>query len=148
MTSALVFRVHDVSCALLLETIIETMRPLPLETVSGAPRFVVGVSIIRGAPVVVVDAGLLLGDRASTAGRAVTVKAASRTIALLVDEVIGVRTLTAHSLERLPPLLDKAAGDAIAAIATLDHELLVVLRGARLVPDDLPSHISLDGASA
>ena len=131
---ALVCRVGGLSCALPLEAVIETMRPMPVESVSGMPRFVLGMSIIRGAPVVVVDAGLLLGDHASTAGRAVTVRADSRTIALLVDAVIGVRTLTA--VEDLPPLLDRAAGDAVAAIAALDNALFLVLRGARLVPED------------
>ena len=145
---ALVCRVLDLSCALPLEAVIETMRPLPVEAVSGMPRFVLGISIIRGGPVVVVDAGLLLGHRASTAGRAVTVRAASRTIALLVDAVIGVRTLTARSVAELPPLLDKAAGDAVAAIAALDNELLLVLRAARLVPDDLPTGVALEGAEA
>lgn len=148
MTAALVFRVLDRSCALPLEAVVETMRPLPIEAVSGMPRFVLGMSIIRGAPVVVVDAGLLLGDRASTAGRAVTVRTASRTVALLVDRVIGVRTLTERSPEDLPPLLDKAAGDTIAVIAALDNELLLVLRGARLVPDEALARTGPDGVDA
>jgi purine-binding chemotaxis protein CheW len=145
---ALICRVLALSCALPLEVVIETMRPLPVEAVSGMPRFVLGISIIRGAPVIVVDAGLLLGDHPSTARRAVTVRTASRTIALLVDQVIGVRTLTAQSLAALPPLLAHTASDAITAIAALDDELVLMLRGAKLVPDDLPTGGALEGTGA
>lgn len=148
MSAALVCRVHDLSCALPLEVVVETMRPLPAEAVSGMPRFVLGMSIIRGSPVVVVDAGLLLGDHPSTAGRAVTVRTASRTIAFLVDQVIGVRTLTAHSLAALPPLLDHTASDAITAIAALDNELFLMLRVAKLVPDDLQTGGAFEGTGA
>jgi purine-binding chemotaxis protein CheW len=144
----LICRVLALSCALPLEAVIETMRPLPMEAVSGMPRFVLGISIIRGAPVVVVDAGLLLGDRPSTARRAVTVRTTSRTIALLVDQVIGVHTLTAQSLATLPPLLDRTASDAITAIAALDNELFLMLRVAKLVPDDLQTGGTLEGPGA
>ena len=124
------------------------MRPLPVEPVVGMPRFVLGISIIRGAPVVVVDLGLLLCGHPSIATRAITVRTAARTIALYVDSVIGVRTLTEQSLEALPPLLDNAAADALTAIAALDHELFLVLQGAKILPSDLWTTAQLEGASS
>jgi hypothetical protein len=37
----------------------------------------------------------------------------------------------------VPPLLATAASEAVAALATLDSELLVVLRAARILPDEV-----------
>jgi len=64
---ALVCRVVELVCALPLEAVIETMRPLPIDALGAMPPFVLGVSVIRGAPVVVVDAGLLVGTRSTPA---------------------------------------------------------------------------------
>jgi hypothetical protein len=41
----------------------------------------------------------------------------------------------------LPPLLRDAAVEAVAAIGTLDAELLLFLRTARIVPEDLLSRL-------
>lgn len=140
--SALVFHVLELACALPLETVVETMRPLPVQPLAAMPRFVVGISVIRGSPTVVIDAGLLLGTRPSSAGRVVTVRTAHRTVALVVDRVAGIRHIASDSLERLPPLLERVAGDAIEAIGRVDHELLLALRGARLVPDEVLAAIA------
>jgi purine-binding chemotaxis protein CheW len=73
------------------------------------------------------------------AARFVTVRTSDRTVALAVDAVVGIRGLPAGTLGELPPLLRDAGSDAVAAIGTLDAELLLVLRAARLVPgDDAP----------
>jgi purine-binding chemotaxis protein CheW len=111
--------------------------PLAVETLSGAPPFVIGVSVVRGVPVPVVDAGRLLGARESRPGRFVTVRAGDRIVALAVDEVVGVRAILTESLQGLPPLLRDAGAEAIAGIGTLDAELLLVLHGTRLVPEDV-----------
>ena len=93
-----------------------------------------GLAVIRGLPVPVVDAGLLVGGRQSNTTRLVTVKAGDHIVALAVDHVVGIRVIPAASLQGLPPLL-KEGGTAIEAIGTLDAELLVVLKSALLVPD-------------
>ena len=134
-----------------LEHVGETMRPLPIEPMPGAPAFVSGLSIIRGTPVPVVDAGRLLEEHTARPGRFVTVRTGDRTVALAVDAVVGVRTIAAASLLSLPPLLREASATAVAAIGTLDAALLVVLRGARLLPepkDGLTPGRSLHGPSA
>jgi purine-binding chemotaxis protein CheW len=114
--------------------VIETMRPLPCNALLGVEPPVLGMSIIRGVATPVLDGGMLLGHAPTVGGRYVTVRAGSRTVAIAVDEVVGVRTLTDGMLDELPPLA-RAAGDAFEQIGLLDGELLVVLRGARLVPD-------------
>jgi purine-binding chemotaxis protein CheW len=121
--------------ALPIEDVVETMRALPVEPIAGAPPYVAGLSIIRGAPVPVIDTGLLVSGASGRATRLVTVRAAARTIALTVDEVIGIAGFAADALRQLPPLLRDA--ETIAALDALDAELVVLLRNGRLVPDDV-----------
>jgi purine-binding chemotaxis protein CheW len=122
-------------CALPLERVIETLRPLPIEPLSGAPPFVCGVSIVRGEPLPVVDAGLLLGGGQARATRLVTLRLGARAVALAVDSVIGVRAFERSALRELPPLLREAAADTVAALGSLDRELLLLLESGRLVPE-------------
>lgn len=134
---SLICRVDTRLCAFPLEHVVETMRPLPAEPLAGAPRFVRGVSLIRGDPVPVVDAASLLGAEESCPTRFVTVKADDRRVAMAVDAVLGVQAIPDGSLHDLPPLLDDAIAEVISAIGTLDAGLLVVLRSARLVPESV-----------
>jgi purine-binding chemotaxis protein CheW len=133
-------------CALPVGVLAETMRPLPITPLPGSPRFVLGVSIIRGEPVPVIDVATLLVDADPTEPtRFVTVEVGERTAALAVDAVLGVRTLPPDEFDALPPLLEGANGDVIAAIGTLDAELLLVLRTGRLVPDSVWSALEREG---
>jgi purine-binding chemotaxis protein CheW len=127
------------ACAIPVRHVSETMRPLPVERVPGGPPFIRGISVIRGGPVPVVDLSALLeGSRnGDVFGRFVTVKVGKRRVALAVDTVVGVRSLGAAEVQQLPPLLQGAQADLIEAIGTLDAQLLVVLRTARLVPHEL-----------
>jgi len=133
---SLVCRVEARLCALPLEHAVETMRPLAVEPVVGAPPFVRGLAVVRGEPLPVVDAARLLGLQEGPIGRFVTVAVGVRRVALAVDAVVGVRRFPPGSLRALPPLLHEAAGDVVDAIGLLDSALLLVLRSARLLPDD------------
>ena len=146
--SWLLCRAGTLLCAIPLEHVIETLRVLPIEAVAGAPRYVRGLSVIRGAAVPVIDAGLLVGDQPTSPERLITIKTGSRTIALAVETVVGISALGAETVTALPPLLRDAASEAIAAIGTLDAELLIFLRAARMVPPDVLDRLIADGASA
>jgi purine-binding chemotaxis protein CheW len=135
-------------CAMPLDQVIEIMRMLPIEAVSGAPPYVRGLCIIRGTPVPVVDAGLLVGEQATRSARLVTIRAGSRTIALATETVLGVRAIGSEAFDLLPPLLRDAASETITAIGILDAELLFFLRTARMVPADLFDRLDADGAAA
>lgn len=145
---SLICRVDARLCALPLVHVIETMRPLPVETIVGAPHFVRGLAVIRGAPVPVVDTAELLGAPAAPANRFVTVIVGERLVALAVGSVLGVREVLTGSLHQLPPLLHEAGADVVAAIGLLDAELLLVLRGARLLPDNAWAEGAALGAAA
>ena len=125
-------------CALPLASVVETMRPLPLEPLAAMPAFVLGVSIIRGAAVPVVDAAKLLGSESSFAPRRiVTLRVSERRVGLAVDGVVGVHGIAVSSLDQIPPLLRDAGAATVSAISTLDAELLLILQDARLVPDSV-----------
>lgn len=142
----LLCRTCTLLCALPLNHVIEIMRVLPVEAISGAPHFVRGLSIIRGSPVPVVDTGKLFGEQGTPSARLVTIRVGDRTVALAVDEVLGVRAIETDVVVALPPLLRDAGGDALSAIGTLDAELLLFMNAARIVPDALFDDLS--GAAA
>lgn len=129
---ALLCRVGGRVCAIPLAEVVETLRPLPIEPMGGAPAFVLGAAVIRGRALPVVDAAQLLGEPGGAPTRFVTVRAGDREVALAVDAVLGVGALTAAEVAQLPPLLGDAGG-VVAALASRDAALLVVLRGARVV---------------
>ena len=127
------------ACAIPLHHVEETMRPLPIEPVAGTPGFVRGVSMIRGAPTPVVDLKALLENMGNSTsyGRFVSMKVGERRMAIGVDSVAGLTNLDSAQLAELPPILRDAAADLIEAIGTRDAQLLVVLRAARIVPDEV-----------
>ncbi|MGB2590081.1 MAG: chemotaxis protein CheW [Candidatus Acidiferrum sp.] len=125
-------------CAVPLAHVIETMRPLPVEVVSGVPAFVLGVAIIRGVPTPVVDLGAVLGMPIQRAERFVTIRAGERQVALSVNSVLGVREIeTIAAIGGLPPLLQGAAENALERIGALDEQVLVVLRDGWELPSEV-----------
>jgi purine-binding chemotaxis protein CheW len=132
----LLCRVGARLCALPLEHVVETMRPLPIESLPGAPPFVLGLSTIRGTPIPVVDTGALLypGDPPK-ATRFVSVKAGHRRVVLAVGEVLGVQDISTASLCDLPPLLGEVAAGVVSAVGALDSALLLVLEAARIASE-------------
>ena len=133
----LIARVGTLACAIPVEHVVETMRPLPIEPLGHDSDYVRGVAVIRGAPTIVIDTASLLGDvgkpSAGARSRFVVVRAGARTAALIVDEVREVRQIPAAELGALPPLARAAGGGTIQAIGAVDQGLLVVLEAAKLV---------------
>jgi purine-binding chemotaxis protein CheW len=135
-------------CAVPLDHVAETMRVPVIQPVAGAPHYVLGLCVVRGSPVPVVDTGLLVSDQATRRGRLVAIRAGNRTIALAVEAVLGIRTIAEEALSRLPPLLRDAATETVTAIGMVDAELLFVLRTGRIVPDDLLDHLDVERAAS
>jgi purine-binding chemotaxis protein CheW len=130
----LVMRAGSRVCALPSQHVVETMRPLGVTALAGAPPSVLGVALIRGAPTPVVDVGVLLGATDARPGRFVTIRVGERIIALAVTSVVGLRL---HDRDSLPPLAQHALGGALEALTRLDAELVLVLAAARMVPDEV-----------
>ena len=119
-----------------LANVRETMRPLALEPLGGTASFVLGLAIIRGASVPVIDLGALLGHATPAASlrRFVTLELEGRSVALAVSAVIGVRAFDSGDFSALPPLFARAAGGALEALTLHDSSLFFMLSAARLVP--------------
>ena len=134
----LIARAGSVACAISIEHVVETMRPLPIEPIGHAPAGVRGLALIRGEPTPVLDATELLGGERSAATpspregtRFVVVRAGARRIALAFDAVLDVRWIPRAELAALPPLVAAAGREIVAAIGRADAALLVVLEAAR-----------------
>ena len=128
----LIFRVGDVACALPCVHVIETMRRPSINPLDDMPAFIAGMATIRGSATAVVDVAALLG-RQGTGQRVITVRAGSRTVALLVDDIGGVGRLNGADLMERPPLLSESPAPIVHALAVKDHALHLVLDAARLV---------------
>jgi purine-binding chemotaxis protein CheW len=132
----LICRVRSWFCTLPIGFVEETMRPLPIDPLATAPVFVRGLSIIRGKPTPVVDAGALLGAREEPRPRRlVLLRLGNRRVAMSVEGVLGVRAIASASLQQLPPLLRDASRQAVSAVGALDDALLLALDAGRLVPE-------------
>lgn len=141
----LLFWVRQHLCAVPLTYVVETMRPLPVETIASAPAVVKGLAIIRGMSVPVVDLGYLLDEKGEEATRFVTVRTGENQVALAVKSVMGLRHLSAAALSEIPPLLSEAGEGVVASVAALDADLLMVLDTAQLIPASLWETIKAAG---
>lgn len=136
-------------CAIPLAQVLETLRPLPLRPLQAAQELVCGLSVIRGAPVPVVDLAALIGKtRAGSISRWVTLRLGSRRLALAVEGVLGIRELKESTLQALPPLLRDANRGLVEAVGTLDSELLMLLEAGRLLPEEIWDALTREGAGA
>jgi purine-binding chemotaxis protein CheW len=139
----LIARIGDLICALPIASVVETMRPLPIEPLGDAAEYVLGVAIIRGAPTIVVDTARLLGHRTSSPPRRyVVVRSGSHPLALTFDDVIGVRRIAAASLADLPPLLREVTPHAVAKIGRTDANIVLLLESALVVSAELLAQVA------
>ena len=144
-TAALVVTAGSFICAIPVEHVVEAMRPLPTELLAGSPRFIRGVSVIRGVPVPVVDLSVLLtnADAGDACERLVLLRVGDRFVALAVGRVVGLRHLDHSQQRELPPLLTAVGADIVESIGASDAQLLLVLRMARILPAVLPTTLAL-----
>lgn len=137
----LLVRTRTCVAALPLPSVVETLRPLPTEPVAGMPAFVRGVAVVRGGPTPVIDLAALLSGGAFApdpeVARFVTLRVGERRVALAVAAVLGVGGLDESTLHSLPPLLGAACGEFVEALGAHDAQLLLVLRAARLLPEEV-----------
>jgi purine-binding chemotaxis protein CheW len=135
--SVLLVGVSDLTCAIPLTSVSETMRALPCSTLAGVPSYVRGASIIRGAPLPVVDLAVLLGRSAlESPGRYVVLRGSSP-VALAVSDVLGLRALSRLSLAEVPRLLRDVGKQHVGSLAALDAELVPVLTETIVLPDEV-----------
>ena len=134
---SLVFRAGSLLCALRLDEVIETLRPLGVRPLAGTPAFVLGVTILRGVPAPVVDVGRLLGGGESEVARFVAVRTEHGPVAFATGPVLGIRATGAGTAAQHGTLLGGASDALVAGVATLDAEPLLILQSMRVVPNEV-----------
>ncbi|MET7418767.1 chemotaxis protein CheW [Dactylosporangium sp. NPDC005555] len=132
---SLVFGVGDLLCALALRDVVETIRPLPVQPLAGSADVLLGVSVIRGLPVPVVDTARLLGARVERPYRFVTTRTGRGPLAYATGPVVGVLPVEPDDSRPPPPMLASAATRLVAAVGVLDSRPLLFLRGDGLMSD-------------
>jgi purine-binding chemotaxis protein CheW len=126
MQDQLIFGVGRLLCALPVADVVETVRPLPVEPVAagdGGGGAVLGVAVIRGEAVPVVDTARLLGDPGADPTRFITASTPRGTVAFAAGDVVGVRTIAAPT-----PAVQAPAAALVAAVGVLDGRPLLFLR--------------------
>jgi purine-binding chemotaxis protein CheW len=134
--TALVFRAGALLCALPLDEVIETMRPLETRPLAGTPGYVHGISVLRGVPTPVIDVARLLTGVAGEIERYVAVRTERGPVALATGTVLGIRATDAGPAEAHPALLG-GSHRLVAGVGTLGSEPLLLLQNMRAVPDDV-----------
>ncbi|GIF14064.1 chemotaxis protein CheW [Actinoplanes teichomyceticus] len=146
---ALVFRAGPLFCAISLDEVVETMRPLPTRPLAGTPPYVAGLTILRGEPSPVIDVARLLTGTTSDIDRYVAVRGGPGPVACATGPVLGVRTVHATAPDGPSTLFTGASRALVAAVGTVGTEPLLVLRSIRSVPDEVWEAAALEaGAGA
>ena len=136
------FRAGSLLCALHLDEVIETLRPLAVRPLAGTPPFVLGVTIMRGVPAPVIDVARLLGGEQADVARFVAVRTERGPVAFATGPVLGIRpadtgTRIEHGTAGPGLAIAGASTALVAGVATLDAEPLLLLQSLRVVPDEV-----------
>lgn len=133
----LTVRARSWICALPSKFVLEVMRRQPIEPIVGAPNFVLGMSIVRGAVTPVISLAILLGSSERVLPeRFVLVRVGDRRAILGVEEILGMDVLDPGRLEDAPGLLSEVLPRDVTRIGILDRSVLVMLEAGRLLSEE------------
>lgn len=124
------FRVGAALYAIDILRIKEIIRPIKVTTVPNSPPFIEGVINLRGAVIPVIDlrkrfAVVEIADGRLT--RIVICLVFRRLFALVVDEVVEVRSYGREELQPAPKFFQGQETDIFLGVGHLDDELLMIL---------------------
>jgi len=118
-------------------TLVREVYPLKDYTpLPGTPPFILGLMNVRGQILSITDLKTLfeLPDRGlSNANRVIILQNASREFAILVDTIVGMRTIPLAELQEDLPTLTGLAGEFVKGITP---DRLAVLHGDKLLTDN------------
>lgn len=134
----LTFRLGSELYAVDLGGVHEVTRPSAITPVPFAPRWVLGVMMLRGSVVPVFHVGRLLGlsgddDSLEPAERVLLVSRKENRVGLLVDEVRHVIAVPDEDLEPVPPTV---SSEFVMGVARKGTELYALLNHQRVAATD------------
>lgn len=118
-------------------TLVREVYPLKDYTpLPGTPPFILGLMNVRGQILSITDLKTLFGlpdSGLSNANRVIILQNASREFAILVDTIVGMRTILLAELQEDLPTLTGLAGEFVKGITP---DRLAVLHGNKLLTDN------------
>ncbi len=131
----LLFRAGVSLCALPLEVVLETMRPLPLQAVGHNPHLKICLSVIRGRLCPVIDLARYFEHSAVSTRWLLVSVSPDRNVALAVTSVEGVFQVPSETLVEKPLLFEGVSAELTQAIGRLDGELFSLLQTGSLLSE-------------
>ena len=130
---ALVFRAGSLLCALRLDDVIETMRPLPTRPLAGTPPYVRGIAIMRGVPTPVLDVAWLLAGEVAESARFIAVRTEHGPVAFATGPVLGIRPTPPAGPAAYPGVSSRL----VAGVGMSGAEPVLLLQSLRVIPDEV-----------
>lgn len=110
------FRVADRDCAVDVLRISEVLRPVPVTPLPSAPAFVEGIIELRGRFLPVIDLRKRFGAAGERPpGKYVVAPMGATSVALVVDEVMGVERIPSDQIQEPPALASGRVAPAFVA---------------------------------
>lgn len=137
LTRVVVFKLGGEMYGLEVVHVVEIFQPESLTIVPGAPRYISGITNLRGEIVTVIDLkAFLTGEERNPSpenGRVIVAATGRDSGGLLVDEVVGVFDIRATAID--PPLdtLEKLEADHLVGEFKLDDEIIGLLNATDIL---------------
>ncbi len=140
------FRLQDESYGINVMHVQEVLRISEIAPVPGAPPYVLGIINLRGNVVTVIDTrsrfGLPEGE-VTDASRMVIIECEKQVVGILVDSVAEVVDLRENQIDSAPNVGNEESSRYIQGIATLEHNLLIVVDLDKLLTDEEWSEVGM-----
>lgn len=122
------FRVADRDCAVDVMRIAEVLRPVPVTRLPSAPPFVEGIIELRGRFLPVIDLRKRFGGEERAAGKYVVAPMGDTSVALVVDEVMGVERIPTDQIQAPPALASgRVAPGFVSGIVKWNERVFMLL---------------------
>ena len=122
------FRVADRDCAVDVMRIAEVLRPVPVTPLPSAPPFVEGIIELRGRFLPVIDLRKRFGGEERAAGKYVVAPMGDTSVALVVDEVMGVERIPTDQIQAPPALASgRVAPGFVSGIVKWNERVFMLL---------------------
>ena len=122
------FRVADRDCAVDVMRIAEVLRPVPVTALPSAPPFVEGIIELRGRFLPVIDLRKRFGGEERAAGKYVVAPMGDTSVALVVDEVMGVERIPTDQIQAPPTLASgRVTPGYVSGIVKWNERVLMLL---------------------